>query len=433
MYALVDANSFYCFCEIAFNPQLQGRAVVVLSNNDGCVVSLTPDAKQLGITRGAPYFEIKELLQQHGGRAFSSNYALYGSQSAKLMGYLAAHAPQVEIYSIDECFLDLRGMQRWVAPDLNAYAQQLRAGALKRMHVPTCVGIAPTKTLAKVANRIAKKHPDLQGVLCLESAAQRQWALEQLPAADVWGIGPRYAQLLAGQGITTAAQLAACPESWARKFLGGVVGARLVRELQGYSCLDMAPSEDGSLVRQSICYSRSFGRPLRAQADVAAAVAAFTSRAAEKLRRQRDAARILAIFLSRSRYDQSPPPHTRSVVLSLPVATSDTLSLVRYAQQALQQLWQPGTAYTKAGVILDAMEPAGQQQLHLFAEPPKVHQNSRLMERLDQLNARFGSGTVQVATATTASGQERLWQARASLRSPAYTTRFEDLLVVGSQ
>ena len=335
MYALVDCNNFYVSCERVFQPRLEGRPVVVLSNNDGCVISRSAEAKALGLRMGDPYFQVKPLLEQHHVAVFSSNYALYGDMSRRVMWYLSQIAPAVEVYSIDEAFLDLHGMERFLVESLDTFARTVRANVLARTGIPTCVGVAPTKTLAKLANRLAKKSPAMGGVCSLDTDERRRGALEQVAVEDVWGIGRQYAQKLYAAGITTAAGLAGCSEAFARQHLGGVVGARLVRELQGVPCQGLAPSEDGTRARRSLCCSRTFGQPLRAFPDVLGAVSAFASRAAEKLRKQGDAAHLLTIFLSKSRYSQEPPPYSGSVVLTLPVASNDTGELVRVARAAL--------------------------------------------------------------------------------------------------
>ncbi|QIL78322.1 Y-family DNA polymerase [Hymenobacter sp. HDW8] len=422
----------YVSCERVFQPKLEGRPVVVLSNNDGCLISRSSEAKALGLQMGDPYFQVKPLLQQHDVAVFSSNYALYGDMSRRVMWYLSQVVPEVEIYSIDEAFLDLHGLERFVVDSLEAFARQVRAGVLARTGIPTCVGVAPTRTLAKLANRLAKKKPELAGVCYLDTDERRRWALEQVAVEDVWGIGRQYATKLHRLGIPTAADLARCSPAFARQHLGGVVGERLVRELQGFPCQGLAPSEDGTLARRSLCCSRTFGRPLTAFPDVLGAVSAFAARAAEKLRRQGDAAHTMTVFLSKSRYGLEPPPYSCSTLFTLPVATSDTGELVRYARAALKKLWQPGTRYTKAGVILDGLEPAGQTQLGLFEAAPVSEKRLRLMAELDALNRRFGKGTVQLAATALPAGQHVApWAGQAQWRTPQYTTRLEDLLLVG--
>jgi DNA polymerase V len=449
MFGLVDCNNFYVSCERVFQPRYEGRPVVVLSNNDGCIISRSAEAKALGLQMGAPYFQVKEQLHQHQVQVFSSNYALYGDMSRRVMWYLGQMTPAVEIYSIDEAFLDLSGLEKHLTPylgNLETLARNLRTNVKARTGIPTCVGVAPTKTLAKLANRLAKKQPALEGVLYLDSAERRAWALKQTAVEEVWGIGRQYAQKLTAAGIDSAADLARVSDDWARKMLGGVVGARLVRELQGYPCTGLHPSEDGTLSRQSISCSRTFGRPLMDYPDVLAAITTFLTRAAEKLRAQGDQAYVLTVYVQKNRFDaRVPPPYSRSATLTLPSGPSaDTLVLARYADRLLSRLWEPGTVYHKAGVVLDGLEPPSSgQQLGLFETPssPSAASDTPLTDRLplmstiDTLNQRFGRGTVRLASAvpTPASmvGHQRApWQGQAQWQSPAFTTRLEDVLTV---
>ena len=445
MFGLLDCNNFYVSCERVFQPQLEGRPVVVLSNNDGCIISRSPEAKALGIKMGYPYFQVRSLLQQHQVQVRSSNYPLYGDMSRRVMGYLSRRVPGVEIYSIDEAFLDLGGLERYLGKylggSLDTFARTLRTGVASRTGIPTCVGVAPTKTLAKLANRLAKQQPGLGGVLYLDSVERRAWALRQVAVGDVWGIGRQYAAKLRAAGVDSAADLARVGEAWARKMLGGVVGARLVRELQGLPCAGLHPSEDGSLGRKSLTCSRTFGRPLTAFTDVRAAVAAFTSRAAEKLRAQGEQAYVLSVFMQKNRFDlRVPPPYSRSATLTLPTGPSaDTVVLARYAEHLLTRLWEPGAVYHKAGVVLDGLEPPSSgQQLGLFGAasavacaqpvPATVRERPQLMATLDQLNQRFGRGTVRLGTAVPQVGVRPPWQGQARWQSGAFTTRLEDLL-----
>lgn len=453
MFGLLDCNNFYVSCERVFQPRYEGRPVVVLSSNDGNLISRSAEAKALGLKMGDPYFQVKEVLQRHNVAVFSSNYALYGDMSRRVMYHLGQVAPAVEIYSIDEAFLDLAGMETYLG-NLEAYARKVRAGVKERTGIPTCVGVAPTKTLAKLANRIAKKEAALGGVLYLNTAERRAWALGQVPVGDVWGVGRQYAAKLAAAGIDSAADLARVSDAWARKHLGGVVGARLVQELQGRPCAGLHPSEDGTLSRQSINCSRTFGRPLTGYADVLAAVATFLSRAAEKLRAQGDLAHVLTVYISKNRFASHVlPPYSRSATVTLPDGpTADTTVLLSYANALLGRLWEPGTVYHKAGVVLDGLEPPGTgQQLTLFGPSPTPAQpeNEReektlltsrpgLMASLDALNQRFGRGTVRLATALPSltnlgpagSSSRPAWEGKAQWRSPAFTTRLEDLLLV---
>ena len=444
MFGLVDCNNFYVSCERVFQPRLEGRPVVILSNNDGCIISRSAEAKALGLKMGDPYFQVKEQLRREQVQVFSSNYTLYGDMSRRVMHYLGASVPGVEIYSIDEAFLDLSGLEQHLTPYLGStetLARRIRAGVKARTGIPVCVGVAPTKTLAKLANRLAKKDASLDGVLYLDSSERRKWALGQVAVGDVWGVGRQYAQKLTAAGIDSAADLAQVSESWARKFLGGVVGARLVRELQGYPCAGLAPSEDGTLHRQSISCSRTFGRPLREQAFVMGALASFVARAAEKLRGQHELAHVLTVFISKSRFGPDAGGaggHSRSAVLTLPVPTSDTRELTARAAQLLARIWEPGAVYTKAGVVLAGLEAPGGQQLGLFGEAAPLAagvavsgQSAQMMAALDGLNARFGRGTVKLAAALGAKGGgPEPWKGQAAWRTPAYTTRLEDLMTV---
>ena len=360
-------------------------------------------------------------------RVLSSNYPLIGDMSRRMMHCLAAIAPEIEIYSVDEAFLDLHGMERYFG-DLAVYGQTIRATVRQRVRIPICVGIAPTKTLAKLANRLAKKTPSLNGVCYLDSPARCAWAREQTPVEDVWGVGYQYAVRLHAAGVHTAADLARCSEPWVRRHLGGVVGVRLVRELQGTPCQGMLPSEDGTLARQRIAHTLLFGSPLSDFADLSGAVSAFTSHAAEKLRRQGSAASTLTVFLSKKRYGTQPPPYTFSTVVTLPDATSDTADLLRHARAVLKRLWRASTVYKKAGVILDGLETAGQQQLNLFASTNDGEVRTKLMADIDALNRRYGAGTVGFAAALAVQGSLRApWLGKAEFRSAAYTTNWNEL------
>jgi DNA polymerase V len=427
MFALVDCNNFYVSCERAFQGKLRGVPVVVLSNNDGCIVSRSQEAKALGIKMGEPYFKVKPLLEQHGVRVFSSNYALYGDMSRRVMHYLSSVVPDIEIYSIDEAFLDFRGMERYQGC-LATYAANIKEEVYRRTHIPTCIGIAPTKTLAKLANQLSKKNPALGGICYLDTKEKCQWALEQVAVADVWGIGRQYAARMHDAGIRTAAALAKCSDSWVRKYLGGVVGARLVRELQGIPCHAFQPCEGGTTVRQSIACTRSFGTPLSTFADLLGAVSAFTSRAAEKLRRQGSAVNTMTVFIGKNKYSTDLPPYTFSTVVALPVPTDDTSNLLRHARIALKRIWQPGMPYIKAGVVLAGLETAGQQQLDLFSTSNNGETRTRLLQDLDQLNQRFGAGTVQFATAMIPKGKQQVpWLGNSDFKSGAYTTNWDEL------
>jgi DNA polymerase V len=440
MYALVDCNNFYVSCERVFAPQLDGWPVVVLSNNDGCLISRSDEAKALGLKMGEAYHLVRPLLEQHQVRVFSSNYALYGDMSRRVVQVLGGFAAGVEVYSIDEAFLDFRGM-RLLAPDLLAYGQQVRQTVKSHTGIPTCVGIAPTKTLAKLANRLARKQ-DTNGVLLLETPTQWQAALASAPIESIWGVGRRYAHKLREMGIFTGADLVALPEHWLRRHLGGVTGQRLWRELHGQPCLDWNPAEwddNGDLLqsgrssRHSAVCTRSFGRPQQEPAVLAEAVATFAARAAEKLRRHGLVTHLVTVLLGTDKYAPAGGPSTHTAVINLPYATADTRALTQAALKGLHQLRRAGLAYHRAGVLLSGLEPPGQAQLDLFAAPTASPQRSQqLMKTLDGLNARFGRQLVRLAaagvpTSGASPAEPPAWAGRSAHRSPCYTTGWEEL------
>lgn len=416
MYALIDCNNFYASCERVFRPQLNGRAVVVLSNNDGCVVARSNEAKALGIGMGVPAFQLRDLVRTGQVMMCSSNYALYGDLSDRVKTTLACFAPHLENYSIDEAFLDLHGM---LGVDLHSHAEELRRTVLRHTGIPVSVGMAGTKTLSKAANRWAKKHG---GVCLITTEQERLELLCTMPVGDVWGIGPAHAARCAAAGIATALQLAEAPGAWVRKQLS-VVGARLQSELQGTPCagLELTPPP-----KQVICTSRSFASRLTVVDDVQEAVATHAARCAEKLRAQGSAAHLVQVFVHTDRHCPELPQYNATRSASVPVATSSTMELVQVATWLLRQLWRDGYGYKKAGVIVGGIVPEGQVQAALFDERPREREQ-RAMAALDQLNARMGRDTVRVA----AQGNRRRWRMRKELVSPGYTTRWDELLVVG--
>ena len=434
MFGLVDCNNFYASCERVFRPELEGRPVVVLSNNDGCVVARSQEAKALGLKMGVPYFQVKEEYEQRGGVACSSNYELYGDMSRRVMWYLEQVAPAVEIYSIDEAFLDLHGMQRHF--NLASWAGDVRGAVRQRTGIPVCVGVAPTKTLAKLANRLAKLTNQVanstnqlansgSGVMVLDDEEQRREALAQVAVEDVWGVGYRSAAKLHAAGIRTAAQLAGVGDAWARKNLGGVVGARMLHELRGFPCSNVTVEDEA---RKSLCCSRSFGQVLTRLEDMAGAVATHATRAGEKLRAQGMAARLLTVFIETSRYGNTPPPYSYSAQLTLPTTTDDTLVLASWVRRGLERVWRPGMRYVKAGIVLDGLERAGaNQQAALFADTARSPERANLMGTLDALNKRYGSGAVRVGAAVTAPGQQEPWGMKRGAKSPAFTTKWGEL------
>ncbi|GAA4382120.1 Y-family DNA polymerase [Hymenobacter koreensis] len=429
MFGLVDCNNFYASCERVFRPELEERPVVVLSNNDGCVIARSQEAKALGLKMGDPYFKVRELIQQYGVVVCSSNYELYGDMSRRVMWYLQQVSPAVEVYSIDEAFLDLAGMTQHF--DLGRWAGEVRGAVRQRTGIPTCVGVAPTKTLAKLANKLAKTEfvgGRGGGVLVLSDEAERREALARVAVEDVWGVGHRSAAKLHAVGVRTAAELAGVGDAWARKNLGGVVGARLLHELRGFSCAGIVVEDEA---RKSLACTRSFGQPLTELVDVAGAVASHATRAGEKLRREGMAARLLTVFVETSRFAHLPPPYSFSTQLTLPVATDDTLTLAQVARKGLQRIWRPGKRYVKAGVVLDGLERAGTgPQAMLFGDVGVTPQRAGLMRALDALNGRFWAGTVKVAASVAGPGKTQAWAMRRDVKSPAFTTDWGELWAV---
>jgi len=417
--ALIDANHFYVACERVFDPRLDRRPVVVLSNNDGCVVARSPEAKAAGVPMGAPWFQCQELARRHGVVALSSNYALYGDLSARLMAVLGQFAPRQEIYSIDECFLDLAGLDR----DPTAYGQAMRRRVRQWLGLPVCVGIGPTKTLAKLANRLAKQAPAWDGVCDLGAldATAQDALLAGLDVAETWGIGPRWAARLRADGIHTVRDLrAADPQILGRRY--GVGMARIVRELRGVACLDWVEVEPD---KQQIIASRSFGRPLTAVDELQAAVAHHVARAAGKLRRQGGQARALRVILRPHRAGAPTRLPAVAGLLKLAAPTADPAVLTAAAVRGVAALFEPGRRYAGAGVMLLDLSPAARAQRDWVAAGDDGRTAARLAV-LDRIDARWGRGTLRLAR----EGFAQPWAMRQDRRSPAYTTRWADLPVV---
>jgi DNA polymerase V len=417
LFALIDCNNFYVSCERVFQPALWGKPVVVLSNNDGCVIARSEEAKALGIPMGLPAFQLADLLQVHPIEVFSSNYTLYGDMSARVMTTLAQWTRDVEVYSIDEAFLHLSALP---SDALAAYGQTMRTTIHQWTGIPVSIGIGTTKTLAKLANRLAKRSAEARGVVTLTSPAAVEATLAQTPIEDLWGIGPGYTRRLKAHDIRTALQLQNVNDRWVRQQLG-IVGLRIVWELRGISCL---PLERCPPPKQSLMVSRSFGRPITALTEMREAVATYTTRATEKLRRAQRAAGVLTVFLMTNRFADE-PQYANSVTIPLPVATQDTAELIQYAFRGIEQLFHEGYRYKKAGVILTALVPAHQVQTHLFDQHDR-ERSQRLMAALDALNTQWGTGTVRYG----AVGLQPRWRMRCGRRSPRYTTRWQELVVV---
>jgi DNA polymerase V len=420
VFALVDCNNFYASCEKLFDPKLAGKPVVVLSNNDGCVVARSAEVKALGIPMGVPWFKIQKEAKQHGIVAFSSNYALYADMSNRVVEVLGQFTPNLEVYSIDESFLDLTGFNQ----DLVEYGQAIRQRIQRWLGLAVCVGIAPTKTLAKLANHCAKKSLAGMDGVC-DFTAMSEFQLSQLFAGidvgEVWGVGRKIHARLADMGITTVQQLRdADPEMIRAKF--SVVMERTVRELRGVSCLDL---EEVAPDKQQIMCSRSFGEYVYDRDQLQEVVASYVSRAAEKLRNQDSLAGALMVFIRTNPFSPKEPQYHRSLTIPLPEATADTRILINWALKILRRIYRSGFAYQKAGVMLSELRPRTMAQASLFADP-EDDCGRQLMATLDVINQRWGRGTLR----STAEGMEKPWQMKRQRLSPGYTTDWEGLPVV---
>lgn len=413
IFALSDGNSFYCSCERVFEPALEGRPIIVLSNNDGCAIARTPEAKALGIAMGAPWFKIRDFCKANGVVVRSSNYVLYGDMSRRVNEVYRIFADEVEVYSIDESFLDFTGL-----PDPAAQARLMRRTVRQWTGIPTCVGLGPTRVLAKVANHLAKKRIDLDGVCDLSAPSERDRLLPLVAAADIWGVGRASVAKLASVGVHTAADLRALTPQIARSLLT-VTGERLVRELNGVRCseLELEPP-----VRKGIAVTRSFGESVTTLADMLQATAFYAARAGEKLRRHGVLAPHLSVFFHTGEFRDG-PKRSVSGLIQMREPTADTLELVRGAASVTRRLWADGYRYAKAGVILDALlKPDSAPKALIDAPDPR---RDALMLALDDVNGRFGRGALFPARA----GVRRAWALKAEMRSPAYTSRLAEVPV----
>lgn len=425
LFALVDVNNCYVSCERVFNPALENRPVVILSNNDGCAVARSAEVKALGVLMGAPWFSLKALAKQHGIIALSSNYALYGDMSNRIMAVLRDFSPDVEVYSIDESFLGLSGLGGlWTSPTV--MGQAIRHRVRQWVGVPVCVGVAPTKTLAKLANHIAKKRVLFNSVCDLTALDQRALSalLADIDVGEVWGVGRRIAAHLRTAGVETVADLRNAAPSWLRANFG-VVMERTGAELQGISCLAL---EEVASVKQQIIASRSFGEPVLSLTALGEAVASYMTRAAEKLRHQNSVCEAIQVFVQTNRFRVQDRQYSNGITVPLANPSADTRLLIRAALYGLSQIYRPGYRYKKAGVILQGISMASVQQQSLFRTFGAGEQSDSIMRALDGLNQRFGRGTVTVAAA----GIRPAWTMRREMKTPDYTTSWDAVPVARS-
>ena len=433
MLALVDGNNFYCSCERVFQPWLKGRPVVVLSNNDGCAIARSDEAKALGIKMGAPYFQLRDLERDAGLIALSANFALYGDMSDRMMTLAAGLGHAQEVYSIDESFIDVSD----IPGDLVRRARIIRRRIHQWIGIPTCIGIGPTKTLAKLANAIAKSaerkpgsYPAHHAQICYLGACTReelQALLQATEVGDVWGVGRRISAQLIEAGVTNALELSRLDPATV-KARWSVVLERTVRELQGMQCLDFEDNPDD---KKQIACTRSFGHPVTERHHLQEALSEFASRAAEKLRKQNGHAGQVLAFIRTSPFRQNDKQYSRSAVVPLPSPTADTAQIAEAAIAILHAIYKPNFNYAKAGVMLLDLQPATRHQYTLDLEDEAQHNEARkrLMQTLDGVNKRYGRGTIKLASAGTQT-QNSIWQMKQQRKTPSYTTDWNELGVV---
>ncbi|MFJ3456295.1 Y-family DNA polymerase [Scandinavium goeteborgense] len=420
MFALCDVNSFYASCETVFRPDLKGKPVVVLSNNDGCVIARSAEAKPF-VKMGEPYFKQKDAFRRHGVVCFSSNYELYADMSNRVMSTLEEMLPRCEIYSIDEVFCDLTGVRNCC--DLTEFGREIRATVLQRTHLTVGVGIAQTKTLAKLANHAAKKwQRQTGGVVDLSNVERQRKLMAALPVEEVWGVGRRISKKLESMGIKTVLQLADSDIRFIRKHFN-VVLERTVRELRGEPCLGL---EEFAPVKQEIICSRSFGGRITEYEEMRQAICSYASRAAEKLRGEHQYCRFISAFVKTSPFAPNEPYYGNSASVKLLTPTQDSRDIIGAATRCLEAIWREGHRYQKAGVMLSDFYSQGVAQLNLFDENAPRRNSQPLMDILDRLNMKEGRGTLYFA----GQGIRQQWQMKRDMLSPRYTTRYADLLMV---
>lgn len=420
MYALVDCNSFFCSVEKAFHPGLAGKPVVVLSNNDGCIVALTPEAKAAGLRRGDPIFKVRDIVAAHGVEVFSTNMYLYAAMSRRVTSILRKSVLHVENYSIDESFCDLRGYAAHydLRDMMRAVARRIRLWT----DIPVSVGIAPTKTLAKMGSKFAKQYAGYRGVCMIDGEERRRKALELFPLSDVWGIGRQTLSKLQYYGVHTPLELADKSESWVRARLA-LPGLQTWRELNGVACIDTSEA----VRRKTICTSRSFGEMVGDLPSLEAAVATFAGSCANKLRGEASGARSVTVWVCSNRFRDDLPQYCGAESAALPVPTSDTMEITQAALDALGRVFRQGILYKRAGVMVGDITAIAPCQADLFDPVRNRAQRARLMKSVDALNHRYGLKTLRLAVE---GGDRQPWKLKCAHRSPCYLTRLDEILTI---
>jgi len=416
--ALIDCNSFYASCERVFNPKLLGQPIVVLSNNDGCIITRSTEAKALGIKMGEPYFKVKNVIKKNNVKVFSSNYALYGDMSQRVMEILLGFSPDVEIYSIDEAFLSLKGFKNY---ELLTYCKHIRKTIKQWTGIPVSIGVGSTKTLSKIANHLAKKNNAYEGVCILKKKEKINEALQETEIEDVWGIGRSLSKFLKKYNVCNAKQFALLDRGWVRKNMG-VVGERIQLELHGVSCLgvELLPSP-----QKSCCVSRSFSRPIEKIEELKESIANYASRVAEKIREEDLIAQSMSVFVLTNHFNKKEKQYSNSIKLQLDYPTSDSKLIVKRAVEGVKRIYKKGYRYKKAGIILYELHNSSSVRGLLDYDKPR---SDSLMKSLDEINYRYGSSTLRLA----AEGIKKGWQMRRERVSPCYTTSFDQLMIVKS-
>lgn len=415
MFALADCNNFFASCERVFRPDLRGKPVIVLSNNDGCAIARSNEAKALGIKMGAPFFKIRDIVRRHNVAVFSGNMALYGDMSQRVRWVLEEFAPGIEVYSIDEAFLDLRGMKD---VDFDAYAKRISAQCWKMTSIPVSVGIAPTKTLAKIASKLCKQYPKLRGGCYMHRPQDIEKVLRKFPIEDVWGIGRRTAPKLKARGINTAYEFTQLPEGVVRMMFG-IGGVRTWKELRGIPCLEF---EDGFEAKQSICVSRSFSSEIYEVKELQEQIANFASAMASKLRQQQSVTSEMVVFAYTNRFKEDVPQTHANTLVSFITPTAEERIIIAQAVSAVRTLFKQGFGYKKAGVIATKIVPEKHVMHSLFEDREAVEREHKITSALDAINATFGKGTIKLAV--QGSGEIK---SSSENQSPHYTTRWSDI------
>ncbi len=406
--ALIDCNSFYVSCERLFNLKIRYKPVVVLSNNDGCVISRSTEAKKIGIKMGEPYFKVKELVKKNNVQIFSSNYALYGDISRRVMKTLRSFTNKIEIYSIDEAFVDLSHVDE---KKVENYGKEIRERILKWTGIPTSVGISSTKTLSKIANHIAKKNKT--GVIYLNENIDQ--SLKKFHISDVWGVGKQLSKLYIKNGVDTAYKLKNISNTWVKKSTN-VLGAKTVMELRGFTCIDLETQETK---RKSCCVSRSFGKKIRSLEKLQESITTHCLNAGEKIRNDNQTTRSITIFIRTSPFDRNREYYSNSITIDLPVSTNNSLELVKAAINGLKKIYRYGYFYQKAGVILSKLKDSSENQSNLLA-PIMENKSQTLMKAIDFTNAKYGRNAISIAQA----GIDKTWKMRKEHSSKIDTASF---------